>query len=222
MKFLITSLLCFIQGVYTFCPMNYNKLIKYNSNNNNYLCCLSNNNKENILSNAIKVLNSAVSTHTNNKKWNPPIGYVPNRIKKLNNKFKKWNPPIGYIPESLKNKKIVNRIDNQISNQKNPDLLFSNMSSEIVCETINDETDYINIGYIPQAFKNKKIDNQISNINDKTKNIKEQGNKLEETTNILKDILTNKIVIKNINIHTNNITTVTLYRNEDNNSEYIP
>ena len=179
MKFLILTVLCFIQSVYTFSPMNFNKPIKYYSNNNNYVCTLSNNNKENILSNAIKVFNSAVSTHTNNKKWNPPIGYVPDRIKKVNKKFKKWNPPIGYIPESLKNKKIVNEIDNQILNVKNPDLLFTN---------INDETEYI----------------------------KEQANKLEEETKILKDI------IKKINYHTNNIATVTLYRNEDSNNEYIP
>ena len=182
MKFLILTVLCFIQSVYTFSPMNFNKPIKYYSNNN-YVCTLSNNNKENILSNAIKVFNSAVSTHTNNKKWNPPIGYVPDRIKKVNKKFKKWNPPIGYIPESLKNKKIVNEIvneiDNKISNVKNKDLLFTN---------INDETRYIN----------------------------EQANKLEEETKILKDI------IKKINYHTNNIATVTLYRNEDNNNEHIP
>ena len=68
MKFLILTVLCFIQSVYTFSPMNFNKPIKYYSNNN-YVCTLSNNNKENILSNAIKVLNSAVSAHTNNKKW---------------------------------------------------------------------------------------------------------------------------------------------------------
>ena len=179
MKFLITTVLCFIQGVYTFSPMNYNKPIKYNSIYKNYKCTLSNNNKENILSNAIKVLNTPVSVHNNKKKWNPPIGYVPDRIKKTNNKFKKWNPPIGYIPESLKNKKIVNEIDNQISNVKNPDLLFTN-------------------------------------INDETKYIKEQANKLEEETKILKDI------IKKINYHTNNIATVTLYRNEDSNNEYIP
>ena len=41
-------------------------------------------------------------------------------------------------------------------------------------------------------------------------------NKLEEETKILKNI------IKKINYHTNNIATVTLYRNEDNSNEYIP
>ena len=88
MKIFITSILCIIQSVYTFTSINYNKPFKYN----------------NIL------LNTATYANINKKKWNPPIGYVP---------------------ESLKNKKITYEIDYNISKVKNLDLLFSNITDEI-------------------------------------------------------------------------------------------
>lgn len=88
MKIFITSILCIIQSVYTFTSINYNKPFKYNN----------------------KVLNTAIYCNINKKKWNPPIGYVP---------------------ESLKNKKITDEIDYKISKIKNLNLLFSNITDEI-------------------------------------------------------------------------------------------
>jgi len=186
MKFLIASILCFIQSVYTFTPLNFNKPIKFNSINSNYICSLTNNNKEIILTNAIILLNTAVLEHNNNKKWNPPIGYIPDRIKKTNYKFKKWNPPIGYIPKSLKKNYYHNN-------------------------------DKISIGYIPEfMLNNKNQDILFTNINNKTKYIKEQTEKLEQETKILRDLF------KKINHDNENIEQMNLYRNEDSDNEYIP
>jgi len=173
MKFLILTVLSFIQSVYTFTPLNFNKPIKFSLINSNYICSLTNNNNEIILTNAIKLLNTAVLGHYNNKKWNPPIGYIPDRIKKTHYKLKKWDPPIGYIPNSLKK-------------QHN-----------------NDDT--IHIGFIPKFI-----------VNNKTKYIKEQTEKLQHETKNLKDLL------KKINHHNENIASINLYRNEDTGNEYIP
>tara|TARA_Y100000389_G_scaffold82150_1_gene78725 strand:- start:117 stop:659 length:543 start_codon:yes stop_codon:yes gene_type:complete len=174
MKIFITSILCIIQSVYTFTSINYNKPFKYN----------------NIL------LNTATYANINKKKWNPPIGYIPESLK---NKKKKWNPPIGYVPESLKNKKITYEIDYNISKVKNLDLLFSNITDEI--SYIAEKTD-----------KLLEITTELSITCTHKK----------RTTTLLRLLTFNLILnLKNINRIINQyIETVSLEDNENNDHNY--
>ena len=42
-------------------------------------------------------------------KWEPPEGYVPDKYKKH-----RWEPPEGYVPDRLKNKEVIEYINNEI------------------------------------------------------------------------------------------------------------
>ena len=85
MKIFITSILCIIQSVYTFTSINYNKPFKYN----------------NIL------LNTATYANINKKKWNPPIGYIPESLK---NKKKNGILLSDMFLNHLKIKKLLTKL----------------------------------------------------------------------------------------------------------------
>jgi hypothetical protein len=102
------------------------------------------------LHNSLILLNLSV-----NKKWNPPEGYVPSRIK-----IKKWNPPDGYIPERLKNKKIIEEINKKISKSENPDEFYTN--NNVMCPKKKEQDIEIEIDKI--LIKIEKIKNNVKNI----------------------------------------------------------
>ena len=94
------------------------------------------------------------------KKWEPPIGYIPESQKK-------WEPPVGYTP---KQKEIVNSIDRDIEELFDEDALFTDISRE---------TEYIN-------NKFDKLLNDIEHMKDTVENIKKHNNIIAITMHITK------------------------------------
>ena len=104
---------------------------------------------KNVLYNAVSLLRASIH-NDKQKKWEPPIGYIPESQKK-------WEPPIGYTP---KQKEIVNSIDRDIEELFDEDALFTDISRE---------TKYIN-------NKFDKLLNDIEHMKDTVENIKKHNN----------------------------------------------
>tara|TARA_Y100000389_G_scaffold169317_1_gene175484 strand:- start:255 stop:701 length:447 start_codon:yes stop_codon:yes gene_type:complete len=120
---------------------NYpNKINIPNSN-----ICLS----KKVIYNAVSLLRASIH-NDKQKKWEPPIGYIPDSKKN-------WEPPFGYTP---KQKEIVNDIDRDIENLFDEDVLFTDISRE---------TEYIN-------NKFDKLLNDIEHMKDTVENIKKHNN----------------------------------------------
>lgn len=104
---------------------------------------------KNVLYNAVSLLRASIH-NDKQKKWEPPIGYIPESQKK-------WEPPVGYTP---KQKEIVNSIDRDIEDLFDEDALFTDISRE---------TKYIN-------NKFDKLLNDIEHMKDTVENIKKHNN----------------------------------------------
>ena len=102
-----------------------------------------------VIYNAVSLLRASIH-NDKQKKWEPPIGYIPESQKKC-------KPPIDYTP---KQKKIVNNIDKDIEDLFDEDALFTDISRE---------TKYIN-------NKFDKLLNDIEHIKDTVENIKKHNN----------------------------------------------
>lgn len=102
-----------------------------------------------VIYNAVSLLRASIHNDTQ-KKWEPPIGYIPDSQKKC-------KPPIDYTP---KQKKIVNNIDKDIEDLFDEDALFTDISRE---------TKYIN-------NKFDKLLNDIEHIKNTVENIKKHNN----------------------------------------------
>tara|TARA_Y100000389_G_C17211146_1_gene388562 strand:+ start:136 stop:525 length:390 start_codon:yes stop_codon:yes gene_type:complete len=88
-------------------------LLKLNKIDNTKIC-LSQHKK--ILYNSISLLKSSIYNQNEKKKWEPRLGYIPERLKIKNDKIKleekKWEPIVGYIPKRIKIKEeILEKID---------------------------------------------------------------------------------------------------------------
>tara|TARA_Y100000389_G_C17229278_1_gene397278 strand:- start:226 stop:615 length:390 start_codon:yes stop_codon:yes gene_type:complete len=87
--------------------------------------CLSQNKK--ILYNSISLLKSSIHNQNDKKKWEPIVGYIPERLKIKKNEIKleekKWEPIVGYVPKRIKTKnKIlekINKLEYDINKLKN-------------------------------------------------------------------------------------------------------
>jgi len=102
-----------------------------------------------VIYNAVSLLRASIH-NDKQKKWEPPIGYIPESQKKC-------KPPIDYTP---KQKKIVNNIDKDIEDLFDEDALFTDISRE---------TKYIN-------NKFDKLLNDIEHIKKTVENIKKHNN----------------------------------------------
>lgn len=102
-----------------------------------------------VIYNAVSLLRASIH-NDKQKKWEPPIGYIPESQKKC-------KPPIDYTP---KQKKIVNNIDKDIEDLFDEDALFTDISRE---------TKYIN-------NKFDKLLNDIEHIKNTVENIKKHNN----------------------------------------------
>jgi hypothetical protein len=102
-----------------------------------------------VVYNAVSLLRASIH-NDKQKKWEPPIGYIPESQKK-------WEPPVGYTP---KQKEIVNSIDRDIEELFDEDALFTDISRE---------TEYIN-------NKFDKLLNDIEHMKDTVENIKKHNN----------------------------------------------
>jgi len=82
--------------------------------------CLSQNKK--ILYNSISLLKSSIYNQNEKKKWEPRVGYIPERLK-IKLEEKKWEPIVGYVPKRIKTKnKIlekINKLEYDINKLKN-------------------------------------------------------------------------------------------------------
>jgi peptidoglycan hydrolase CwlO-like protein len=102
-----------------------------------------------VIYNAVSLLRASIYNNKQ-KKWEPPIGYIPDSQKK-------WKPPIDYTP---KQKEIVNSIDRDIEDLFDEDALFTDISRE---------TKYIN-------NKFDKLLNDIEHMKNTVENIKKHNN----------------------------------------------
>jgi hypothetical protein len=57
-----------------------------------------------VLKDSLTLLRASVY---NKNRWEPPVGYIPDKHKKV-----KWEPPVGYIPDRLRNQDIINEKEN--------------------------------------------------------------------------------------------------------------
>jgi hypothetical protein len=139
---IVNLMLLYICYANAFIPST-NVLNKINIPNSNI--CSS----KKVIYNAVSLLRASIH-NDKQKKWEPPIGYIPDNQKK-------WEPPIGYTP---KQKEIVNNIDRDIEDLFDEDALFTDISRE---------TKYIN-------NKFDKLLNDIEHIKDTVENIKKHNN----------------------------------------------
>ena len=120
MKLKLLALVLQLTHVLSFNQCSFLKLNNRNSLNN-IKCVLNDINKKKILISSVNILKSSI----NNNNFNSE------------NKIKKWKPPIGYIPESIKKK------NNDINDlYKEEDLLFSINNESII---IKKEAEKINL-----------------------------------------------------------------------------
>lgn len=139
---IVNLMLLYICYANAFIPST-NVLNKINIPNSNI--CSS----KKVVYNAVSLLRASI--HNNKqKKWEPPIGYIPDSQKK-------WEPPIEYTPNQ---KEIVNNIDSDIEDLFDEDALFTDISRE---------TKYIN-------NKFDKLLSDIEHIKDTVENIKKHNN----------------------------------------------
>ena len=83
-------------------------LLKSNKMDNTKIC-LSEHKK--ILYNSISLLKSSIHNQNEKKKWEPRVGYIPERLK-IKLEEKKWEPIVGYVPKRIKTKdEILEKID---------------------------------------------------------------------------------------------------------------
>jgi hypothetical protein len=139
---IVNLMLLYICYANAFIPST-NVLNKINIPNSNI--CSS----KKVVYNAVSLLRASI--HNNKqKKWEPPIGYIPDSQKN-------WELPIEYTP---KQKEIVNNIDSDIEDLFDEDALFTDISRE---------TKYIN-------NKFDKLLSDIEHIKDTVENIKKHNN----------------------------------------------
>ncbi len=153
---IVNLMLLYICYANAFIPST-NVLNKINIPNSNI--CSS----KKVIYNAVSLLRASIH-NDKQKKWEPPIGYIPDNQKKweppigyIPDNQKKWEPPIGYTP---KQKDIVNNIDRDIEDLFDEDALFTDISRE---------TKYIN-------NKFDKLLNDIEHMKDTVENIKKHNN----------------------------------------------
>jgi len=102
-----------------------------------------------IIYNAVSLLRASIY-NDKQKKWEPPVGYIPESQKN-------WKTPVSYTP---KQKKIVDIIDKDIEDLFDEDALLTDISRE---------TKYIN-------NKFDKLLNDIENMKYTVENIKKHNN----------------------------------------------
>jgi hypothetical protein len=103
-----------------------------------------------VLKDSLTLLRASVY---NKNRWEPPVGYIPDKHKKV-----KWEPPVGYIPDRLRNQDIINDINKEIEKCDNKDDLYTNEK-----ENIEIEIDKI-------LIKIEKIKKNVKNIKKYNKN----------------------------------------------------
>ena len=119
-----------------------------------------------VLKNSLTLLRASIY---NKNKWEPPEGYVPDKYKKhrweppegyVPDKYKKhrWEPPEGYVPDRLKNKEVIEYINNEIEKCDNKEDLYT------------DEQANIEIEIDKILIKIEKIKNNVKNIKKYNKN----------------------------------------------------
>jgi len=139
---IVNLMLLYICYANAFIPST-NVLNKINVPNSNI--CSS----KKVVYNAVSLLRASI--HNNKqKKWEPPIGYIPDSQKN-------WELPIEY---TQKQKEIVNNIDSDIEDLFDEDALFTDISRE---------TKYIN-------NKFDKLLSDIEHMKDTVENIKKHNN----------------------------------------------
>jgi len=139
---IVNLMLLYICYANAFIPST-NVLNKINIPNSNI--CSS----KKVVYNAVSLLRASI--HNNKqKKWEPPIGYIPDSQKN-------WELPIEY---TQKQKEIVNNIDSDIEDLFDEDALFTDISRE---------TKYIN-------NKFDKLLNDIEHMKGTVENIKKHNN----------------------------------------------
>jgi hypothetical protein len=139
---IVNLMLLYICYANAFIPST-NVLNKINIPNSNI--CSS----KKVVYNAVSLLRASI--HNNKqKKWEPPIGYIPDSQKN-------WELPIEY---TQKQKEIVNNIDSDIEDLFDEDALFTDISRE---------TKYIN-------NKFDKLLSDIEHMKDTVENIKKHNN----------------------------------------------
>lgn len=103
-----------------------------------------------VLKNSLTLLRASIY---NKNKWEPPEGYVPDKYKKH-----RWEPPEGYVPDRLKNKEVIEYINNEIEKCDNKEDLYT------------DEKANIEIEIDKILIKIEKIKNNVKNIKKYNKN----------------------------------------------------
>ncbi len=139
---IVNLMLLYICYANAFIPST-NVLNKINVANSNI--CSS----KKIIYNAVSLLRASIH-NDKQKKWEPPVGYIPESQKK-------WKTPVSYTP---KQKKIVDIIDKDIEDLFDEDALFTDISRE---------TKYIN-------NKFDKLLNDIEHMKYTVENIKKHNN----------------------------------------------
>lgn len=140
---IVNLMLLYICYANAFIPSS-NVLNKINVPNSNI--CSS----KKIIYNAVSLLRASIH-NDKQKKWDPPIGYIPDNQKK-------WDPPIGYIP---KQKEIVDNIDKDIEYLFDEEALFTDIRRET--KYINNKFDKLldDIEYMKDTVENIKKHNNI-------------------------------------------------------------
>lgn len=103
-----------------------------------------------VLKNSLTLLRASIY---NKNKWEPPEGYVPDKYKKY-----RWEPPEGYVPDRLKNKEVIEYINDEIEKCDNKEDLYT------------DEQANIEIEIDKILIKIEKIKNNVKNIKKYNKN----------------------------------------------------
>lgn len=78
-----------------------------------------------------------------------------------NNKSNKWVPPIGYVPDRIKNSKITQKIDKDIEELFDDDVLFTDIKRET--QYMNNKFDKLlnDIDHMKKTVENIKNHNEI-------------------------------------------------------------
>jgi hypothetical protein len=115
---LLTALIVILQVSQTFSFNNAGLIHKLNNRNNVY-CGLRDIKKKNLLINSLNILKSSLNLNNNNFEHD--------------NYDKKWTPPIGYVPESKKNGDIDNLYneDDLLINIHNDTIMIKNEVEQI-------------------------------------------------------------------------------------------
>jgi hypothetical protein len=140
---IVNLMLMYICYTYAFIPST-NLLNKINIPNSNI--CSS----KKVIYNSVSLLRASIH-NDRQKKWDPPVGYIPESQKN-------GDPPVGYTP---KQKEIVDNIDKDIEDLFNEDALFTDIGRET--KYINNKFDKLlsDIEHIKYTVENIKKHNNI-------------------------------------------------------------